>query len=372
MKNLLKINLALFLVLLFSGVFAQNTAQPKIQVALILDTSNSMDGLIEQAKTELWSVVNELATSTKAGQTPILEIALYEYGNDGLQQENGFIRKVLDLTDDLDKISEQLFSLKTNGGYEYCGHVIQKATSELKWSNSPGDLKLIFIAGNEAFTQGTVLYTDACKGAISKGILVNTIFCGNKEEGINTKWKDGADLADGKYLNIDHNQVIAYVESPFDNEIELLSRKLNSTYVAYGAEAEEMSARQEAQDNNAGSVSKSASVNRAVSKSSKVYNNSSWDLVDAVGTGKVKVSDVKDSELPEEMQNMSAPEKEAFIKKKKQERIHIQNKINELNKKRAAYVQKVQSDKAQENTLGNAMIKVVREQAQKQNFSFKN
>ena len=37
----------------------------KIQVALLLDTSNSMDGLIDQAKSQLWKMVNELATTKK-------------------------------------------------------------------------------------------------------------------------------------------------------------------------------------------------------------------------------------------------------------------------------------------------------------------
>ena len=32
-----------------------------IKVALLLDTSNSMDGLIYQAKTQLWEIVNELS-----------------------------------------------------------------------------------------------------------------------------------------------------------------------------------------------------------------------------------------------------------------------------------------------------------------------
>ncbi|MCK7528196.1 MAG: hypothetical protein MZV64_66800 [Ignavibacteriales bacterium] len=39
-----------------------------IQLALLLDTSNSMDGLIDQAKSQLWKIVNELATSKKDGQ----------------------------------------------------------------------------------------------------------------------------------------------------------------------------------------------------------------------------------------------------------------------------------------------------------------
>ena len=32
-----------------------------IKVALLLDTSNSMDGLINQAKAQLWEIVNELS-----------------------------------------------------------------------------------------------------------------------------------------------------------------------------------------------------------------------------------------------------------------------------------------------------------------------
>ena len=32
-------------------------------LALLLDTSNSMDGLIDQAKSQLWKIVNELAAA---------------------------------------------------------------------------------------------------------------------------------------------------------------------------------------------------------------------------------------------------------------------------------------------------------------------
>jgi hypothetical protein len=65
----------------------------KIQVALLLDTSNSMDGLIDQAKSRLWNIVNTLTTLKYNGKAPQVEIALYEYGNDGLRDEN-YIRQV--------------------------------------------------------------------------------------------------------------------------------------------------------------------------------------------------------------------------------------------------------------------------------------
>ena len=176
--------------------------RPAVDVAVLLDTSNSMDGLIDQAKTQLWTIVQQFARAEKDGKTPGLRVSVFEYGNSGLPASEGYIRQVAQLTDDLDKISEALFSLKTNGGDEYCGTVISEALKRLDWSDKDNSYKAIFIAGNEPFTQGSVDYRDACKSAIEKGVVINTIHCGNYNTGISTKWKDGADLAEGEYISI--------------------------------------------------------------------------------------------------------------------------------------------------------------------------
>src|SRR3954468_4408451 len=126
---------------------------PSVQIALLLDTSNSMDGLIEQAKSQLWSIVNEFIRARHDGRPPTIEVALYEYGNDTLSPEEGFVRLILPLTDDLDAVSEKLFALKTRGGQEYCGQVIRDSVRQLTWSPSRAVYKAIFIAGNEPFGQ---------------------------------------------------------------------------------------------------------------------------------------------------------------------------------------------------------------------------
>ena len=346
------------------------SSKSKIQVALLLDTSNSMDGLIDQAKTELWSVVNELATAKYEGERPELEIALYEYGNDGLESADGYIRKVSNFTSDLDEISELLFSLKTYGGSEYCGQVIGDAAKELQWTDSYSNLKMIVIAGNEEFTQGSVDYKATCKNAITKGIVINTIFCGNREEGIRTMWKDGADLADGKYMNIDQNQEIAYIETPYDSDIMRLNGQLNKTYIAYGYEGEEKLARQETQDINASQMNKKASVGRAVSKSSGAYKNAHWDLVDASEDAEFDMSEISEQALPAEMKNMDEKERKAYIEKKKRERSKIKSEIQELNDKREAFILKQRKEDAKEATLGSALIKIVREQAEEKGYKF--
>jgi hypothetical protein len=90
--------------------------QDKVQIALLLDTSSSMDGLIDQARSQLWKVVNTFVDARRDGVAPFVEVALYEYGNNDLSVDNNYIRQVQPLTRDLDEFSKKLFSLKTNGG----------------------------------------------------------------------------------------------------------------------------------------------------------------------------------------------------------------------------------------------------------------
>src|SRR5882672_999007 len=106
---------------------------PVVQIAILLDTSGSMQGLIEQAKGQLWKIVNEFINAKQNGKRPELEVALFEYGQDKLAARDGYIRLIAPLTNDLDKISEELFKLTTSGGDEYCGWVIKDAVERLAW-----------------------------------------------------------------------------------------------------------------------------------------------------------------------------------------------------------------------------------------------
>jgi hypothetical protein len=347
-------------------------AAPKIQVALLLDTSGSMDGLIEQAKSQLWKMVNELATSKRDGKIPEIEIALYEYGKDDYPAASGYIKQLVPLSTDLDLVSEKLFQLRTNGGSEYCGWAIHDATNELKWSKSNDDLKIIIIAGNEPFTQGPKDYKISCKDAISKGIIVNTIFCGDCEQGINTMWKDAADRADGKYMCINHNATVVHVATPFDDEIIKLNEKLNGTYIAYGAKGKEKKERQAAQDVNAGTYSQANVAERAISKSSKAYKNDDWDAVDAFKDNSKDLEKLKEEELPAEMKGMNADQRKSYIDKKAKEREDIQKQIREVNGNREKFIaeERKKTSGDSKNTLDEAMLSAVREQATKKNYKF--
>lgn len=365
--NKQKIIIGLFLIPLWimGQGFLTKTATPNkhIKIALLLDTSNSMDGLIDQAKAQLWEIVNELAQAKCENGRPNLAIALYEYGNDNLVAKEGYIRQILGFSTDLDLISEKLFSLKTRGGNEYCGQVIQTSLNQLDWGNHQGDLKMIFIAGNEEFTQGPIRYRSAVANAVEKEVIVNTIYCGNFENGIREFWKNGADLAKGEYMAIDQNKKVVYIPSPYDNDILDYNNRLNSTYIPYGSYGESRIQNQIVQDKNASSYSEANAVKRAISKSSHLYKNSAWDLVDAIEGKDFQYSQLKKHQLPTDLQGKSVEELKTYVQQKRVERANIQKEIQVLNEKRSVYVAAQKKLNVTINVLEDAMLAAIKKQA---------
>ena len=352
----------------------ENSDRTAMDLAILLDTSGSMNGLINQAKAQLWNIVQEFAKAEKSGSTPLFRVSVFEYGNDGLSAKEDYIRQVCGLTDDLDKVSEALFSLSTNGGSEYCGAVIQDALQVLDWSTSKDSYKAIFIAGNEPFNQGPDAYKEACASAVASNVVVNTIHCGDAKTGIRQFWQDGAVAGGGKYLNIDQDREVIHIDAPQDSIIIKLSSDLNGTYLWFG-EAEvrgNYSKNQVAQDKNAGSNA----VSRAITKAGKLYSNSNRDLVDTYKSNPDILEDVEDKCLPDSMQDMSKQDRLSYIKKMAAKRIAIQKEIAEQNKARMKYVEAEKARLAQSNgekqaTLGDAMREAVRTQLIESGFDVK-
>jgi hypothetical protein len=343
--------------------------KPKsIDVAVLLDTSGSMDGLIESAKIKLWAIVNDLA---KIQPAPNLRVALYQYGNDGVSKDSGWVRLENDLTNDLDEIYKKLNALRTNGGTELVARVTQTALKDLKWNSEKDALKLIFVCGNEPANQDKqVSLEEVAKLAKEKQVFVNTIYCGNANSNEAKLWKEFAQMCGGKYNTIDQNRTGSEVviATPFDKELNELNESLNKTYLCYGkGEAQDKAKNQLVQDANALKAAPEANFGRIGSKASGLYRNDSWDLVDRMkNDAKFDWKTLKDEELPEEMRKLKPEEREAFLKKKTEEREGVRKKITELTTKRSAFVaeeMKKQPKSAQDKAFDAAVRTTLREQA---------
>ena len=345
-------------------------AAPLIQIAILLDTSNSMDGLIDQAKAQLWMIVNRFAKAQRDGVEPNFKIALFEYGNTNLPAEEGYIRQVVSFTNDLDKVSAALFALKTNGGDEYCGQVMDEALTRLPWSGHGNDFKAIYIAGNEPFTQGNVHYVGVCKRARDKGVLINTIHCGTHDAGVSGKWQHGAHLAGGSYMTINQDRSVVHPAAPQDDALARLNSQLNDTYLYYGEKGVELKEQQERLDIDNSNLSNDAGAQRAVTKAGKYYDNAHWDLIDASEKEDFDLAKIPDEQLPEAMRGMTLQEKQAHIKKMAKERKAIQDAIKKLAAEREKHIAKERRDaaEAEGESLGEAINKTIDEQLKEQGY----
>ncbi len=344
----------------------QQVSGRKIQVAILLDVSNSMDGLISQAKAQLWNMVSLLGKADCDGQVPKIEIALYEYGRSSNKPSKGYVEQITPFTTDLDEVSRQLFRLTTLGGDEYCGQVMYNSLNELKWEEGPNHYKVIFIAGNEDFLQGTLPFTKACNLAKDKQVVVNTIYCGDRQQGLAEHWNLGAECGKGSYTHINADASIDLVATPYDDRLFELNKKLNATYIGYGKQARESKIKQEEADAQNYAMSREAAAERVVVKSKKnLYKNTQWDLVDAQEEDPQFYNKVVPAELPENLRSKSKTELKAHIQLLATERTAIQKELAAIQVQREKFIlsEKAIKSTGSTPTLATEMEKILREQA---------
>lgn len=348
----------------------QTLATPKIQVAILLDVSGSMNGLIDQAKAQLWNMVSVMGKAKCETGAPQIEIALYEYGRTSNDPTLGYIKQITPFTTDLDLLSQELFKLKTDGGQEYCGHVIHTSLDELKWDTASSNYKVIFIAGNEDFLQGTVSYTVACKKAQQKGVIVNTIYCGSKERGIREHWNLAGECGNGSFTVIDHNSRVEDIPTPYDSILFVLNTKLNNTYIGYGHAGEALAARQRTTDASNAAFEKSSMAKRvAVKGNSQLYNNANWDLLDATKADTAFITKVDMNTLPDTLKTKTREQVRQIVEAKRTERLLIQKEIANASTEREKYIA-TEKEKKVTNvaTLETEVERIIKEQAKRFNM----
>lgn len=206
-----------------------------VQIALLLDTSSSMDGLIEQARVQLWEMVGELQRNGDDEPRQV-EVALIQYGNSRFPESDGFVELLSPLTTDLDAVSLRLQALSTSGGKEYAPRAILRAVEELDWSADDSVERVVVVAGNEGFGQGPVATEDALEQARRNKIKVIPIFCasgGATSTGLGS-WQRAARLAESQLATIDPDRAIEKPQTPFDDDLVAKCQALEANRLSYG------------------------------------------------------------------------------------------------------------------------------------------
>ncbi|MGH2548695.1 MAG: hypothetical protein ACRDHN_04865, partial [Thermomicrobiales bacterium] len=180
---------------------------------------------------------------------------------------------------------------------------------------------------------------EAADFAISKGVIINPIYCGNPDNNDARDWREFAGLCGGRFATIDQNGGRVAVVTPVDKQLAELGVKLNSTYVCYGKEGQMKAENQKAQTSNAYQQSATVAAARTLSQNSALYRSESWDLVDKLKIdAKFDITKIPDAELSVEMRKLKPAERVAYVNAKAVEREAIQKDITSLQLKRQKYL----------------------------------
>ena len=142
--------------------------------------------------------------------------------------------------------------------------------------------------------------------------------------------------------------------------------ELNETYLPYGVQGKKGWARQQKEDQNA-QRNRSSYISRSLSKSSRYYSNSTWDLVDAAQEKGFDWDNVDEDSLPPALLNKTRAEQKEILRSYQQKRALLQKEMQDLKKLRQQYLYERTSDT--QKTLGAALIKVLSQQAQQKSFT---
>jgi hypothetical protein len=340
---------------------------PKIQIAIVMDSSNSMDGLLYQVKSRIYHLINALSIASQDKRKAVVEVALVEYGKETLSAEQHFTQVLVPLTGDIDVLSEALFTLHTNGGEEYVGSAVNMAVTGLNWSTLPTDFKMIVIAGNEGFEQGAVTPSEAISAAMSKQIIVNSIYCGDRAKGLSDGWDAVIALSGGEFLNLKQDEKIKHESSPFDSKINRLGVQVNETYIQYGTLGNQKKLSQIRQDSYAMDESPAMMTDRTLSKISSNYSAAGWDLV-SLYKADAKMA-VRAARTQSDAFYRMRPETISLrLQQAVAERKRIIGEIEKLKIDRSTHLEKTGA--SDQEDVGKTIVKTVVKQAKQRDFVF--
>lgn len=319
----------------------------EIELVFVLDTTGSMEGLINGAKTKIWGIVNDVLQNQ--GKDSKVKIGLIGYRDRG----DEYVTKITQLSENIDEVYEELMGFVADGGGdtpEDVRRALHEGINVIQWSTSQDTSQIMFLVGDAPPHTDYKDYpstVDTAKKAKEKGIIINTIQCGNLTH-TDKFWKEISQYAGGEYFAIAQDGGTQVTSTPYDEELEKLANKLDQKYIPYGTKSVQSSAtsRKKANVEKIAEAPLEAKAARAVNKSMNKYSYSRNDLVQEIENGTLKLSSIKKEELPETMQKMSDKEQEEFVNTMIEERKQIKSEITKISKERESYIQKNSKEKA--------------------------
>jgi Mg-chelatase subunit ChlD len=332
--------------------------RPTVEVVFCLDTTGSMTSMMDVAKGKIWAICNQFLNGRP---TPELKVGLVAFRDKG----DEYITRVYDLRDDLDAVYSDLSTFVATGGGdtpESVNQALDDSVNKIKWSIDKKTLRMIFLVGDappHMDYPDDVKYPITCKKAVEKGILMNTIQCGNDAE-CTKYWKDICEKGGGAYAAIPLTGGIRTTMTPMDKRLSEINAELIKFTVVFGNQKKQEVDRKKLEI--AAKLSTTVAADRACYLA-KEGRAARYDLIDSIRAGGIKLEALRVDELPADMQKMAPKERRDYIDKIARERSKLLREAQDLDRERNKHIAKALEENKE--SFDHQVIEILRKQARK-------
>jgi len=324
-----------------------------------------MAGLLNGEKQKIWSIANAIL---QAQPKPVIQMGLIGYRDQG----DDYVTKVYGLSDNMDKVYENLSGFQAGGGGDTPEHVnkaLADALHSIQWSKGKNVMRVIFLVGDAPphnDYQDGYNYRKLCDEARQRDIVINTIRCGSDRE-TEQYWREIASRAAGQYASIEQSGgVVATTDTPFDKELAALNSEMGTTLLPYGSAEERETVITYQRKSEA--MAPAVQAERAKFSAGSHYV-AKKDLVDALKNKEVKLEELDGAELPEPLQKLDRAKREEYLKQQAAKRDELKKKIADVSKKREAYINEKQGEK--KDSFDTQVLSFIRDQAKARGLTIK-
>lgn len=159
-----------------TGTDSVATNHRHLDVVFCLDLSGSTNGLIDNVRAQVWSIVNMSATAQDGCE---LRLGLVGFSRPSFGAQNNYVKTICKLTNDFNHFEAELWKIKPQieKGDQFVSTALEVAGLEMNWSKSPDAVKILFLVGNGRTDTGSPDYRSVVQSIQDNGIELIPVYC---------------------------------------------------------------------------------------------------------------------------------------------------------------------------------------------------
>ncbi|HMT29006.1 MAG TPA: VWA domain-containing protein [Bacteroidia bacterium] len=328
--------LILFFTFFSSSMYAQKVKEEGegiIDVVFCLDLSGSTNGLIDNLRESVWSLINQTSKFKPEQQ---LRIGVVGFSRPSFGKNNAYVKTLCKLTNDFDHMTAELWKLKpeVEKGDQFVSNALIECGNQMNWSKSKNALKIIFLIGNGYVNTGVGDYRTVVNELKEKNIQIVPVYCLRSKKTKETYgWQQIGLISNINYESIwVQKREILVKPIQDDGKLITLIKDLDNQIIPYTKSGLDAFSELKVCDNKAILLPKVSFENRLYYRISDtcLKKLETWDLVSGNLNSPADLLKIDMLFLEDSLKNTTANQLFEKIESKRKERNRLLNEIKKL------------------------------------------